>query len=72
LRTILEMIKTTDNKNPNEMLEKFMSAQEPQPVQAENTSVVEDDMHLMDDRTPGEVAKTEEDVDLYNIKNFSL
>jgi ParB family transcriptional regulator, chromosome partitioning protein len=32
----------------------------------------EDDLHLMDDRTPSEIEKTEEDVDLYNIKNFSV
>jgi ParB family chromosome partitioning protein len=82
LRTILDMIKATDNRNPNEMLEKFMSSQEPaalvQPAsmstenQILNTSPIEDDLHLVDDRTPGEVAKTEEDLDLYNIKNFSL
>jgi len=33
---------------------------------------VEDDLHLMDDRTGEEIKKAEEDVDLYNISNFSV
>jgi hypothetical protein len=33
---------------------------------------IEDDIHLMDDRTNEEIKKSEEDVDLYNINNFSL
>jgi len=28
--------------------------------------------HLMDDRTPDEVKKAEEDADLYSFKNFSI
>ena len=35
-------------------------------------SNLDTDSHLMDDRTQEEVKKAEEDVDLYNIKNFSL
>ena len=34
--------------------------------------LTEDDLHLMDDRTPDEIEKSEVDVDLYNIKNFSV
>jgi hypothetical protein len=33
---------------------------------------IEDEIHLMDDRTNEEIKKAEEDVDLYNINNFSL
>lgn len=33
---------------------------------------VEDDLHLMEDRTKEEIQKAEEEADLYNIKNFSL
>ncbi len=32
----------------------------------------ENDIHLVDDRTEEEIEKTEEDIDLYNIKNFSV
>jgi ParB family chromosome partitioning protein len=80
LRTILEIIKSQETKSPNEMLEKFMSTQGPAiPTgtsfadnQDQNLVLAEDDLHLIDDRTPDEVEKTEEDVDLYNIKNFSV
>lgn len=34
--------------------------------------LVEDDLHLMEDRTKEEIQKAEEEADLYNIKNFSL
>ena len=65
LHTILNLIKPSDNKNPNSMLDKFIANQEPQ-VETVN------DTHLIDDRTKQETDKTEEDIDLYNIKNFSI
>lgn len=79
LHTILEIIKS-DGKNPNAMLEKFLASQQststpvatPTEVVPENIIAVEDDLHLIDDRTNSEIAKAEEEVDLYNIKNFSL
>ena len=72
LRTILDIIKTSKGaENPNKMLENFMASQESQ-IPVETNIAVEDDLHLIDDRTKEEIAKTEEDVDLYNIKNFSL
>lgn len=71
LHTILDTIRS-EAKNPNAMLERFISSQ-PQPV---STAVAqmeqEDDLHLIDDRTNEEIKQTEEDIDLYNIKNFSL
>ncbi len=83
LRTILEMIKSRDgNTNPNAMLEKFMASQAPEGTvitKEVTTSMpdidrvdIEDDLHLIDDRTRAEAAKTEEDIDLYNIDNFSI
>jgi len=33
---------------------------------------IQDDIHLVDDRTNDEIKKAEEDVDLYNINNFSV
>ena len=65
LHTILNLIKTSDERNPNSMLDKFIANQEPQ-VETVN------DIHLIDDRTKQEIDKTEEDIDLYNIKNFSI
>lgn len=85
LHTILELIKTSDNKNPNSMLDKFVASQEAKNNQTISTSkedtsdttiepidTSEDDSHLIDDRTKQEIEKTEEDIDLYNIKNFSI
>ena len=79
LHTILSLIKSTEDKDPNRMLDKFAASQEIQPEVIISTSdslpsdvINEDDMHLIDDRTKQEIEKTEEDIDLYNIKNFSI
>jgi ParB family chromosome partitioning protein len=79
LHTILGLIKSSENPNPNAMLDKFAASQEPQSeiiISSPETLVdgieVEDDIHLIDDRTNQEVQKAEEDIDLYNIKNFSI
>ena len=65
LHTILGLIKTSEENNPNRMLDKFIASQEPEPE-------LEDDIHLIEDRTNEEIKKAEEDIDLYNIKNFSI
>jgi len=79
LHTILNLIKSTENGNPNAMLDKYAASQEPEVVISataeipnEMTLIEEGDSHLVDDRTKEEVKKAEEDIDLYNIKNFSL
>lgn len=84
LHTILELIKTSDNKNPNSMLDKFVASQEAKNneiipkvedvsmVTEQGADILEDDSHLIDDRTKQEIEKAEEDIDLYNIKNFSI
>lgn len=78
LHTILNIIKNSENKSPTEMLDKFIASKQPEIKQAEekaeetNEKVEEDDIHLIDDRTEEEIKKTEEDIDLYNIKNFSV
>jgi len=75
LRTILGLIKSTENKDPNEMLNKFAESQGPisnpaiPSVEEANTK---DDLDLLDDRTKEEKEKGEEEIDLYNIKNFSI
>ncbi|MBK5215387.1 MAG: ParB/RepB/Spo0J family partition protein [Candidatus Pacebacteria bacterium] len=83
LHTILGLIKSSEDKNPNAMLDKFEASQESNSAEinvsieqnisdvAEDLDIFKDD-HLVDDRTKEEVVKTEEDVDLYNIKNFSI
>jgi len=85
LHTILGLIKSSDNKNPNSMLDKFIASQEPQAENIsssdgnddgskieDNVSETVEDINLMEDRTKEEIKKAEEDVDLYNIKNFSI
>lgn len=70
LRTILDIIKNRKEMigNPNEMLEKYISKQEENKI--EPSPILEGE--LLDDRTEEEAKKTEEEVDLYNIKNFSI
>ena len=80
LRTILDVIKSKNadgNSNPNLMLEKFMAKQEVNNSNVDikenpNELAQEDDVHLIDDRDQDEIEKGEVDVDLYNIKNFSV
>lgn len=83
LHTILGLIKTGETQNPNSMLDKFIASQEAKvepTISTENTNEEktieetkeEDNIHLIDDRTDQEIEKTEEDLDLYNIKNFSV
>lgn len=79
LRTILDLIKNSENKNPNAMLDKYMASQESEVIISapdenlnENDQNITEDEHLIDDRTDQEILKTEEDIDLYNIKNFSI
>ncbi len=82
LHTILNMIKNSEEKNPNRMLDNFIAQhsepqvfeQEPKDEEVKNEQEIktEDNHHLIDDRTKEEIEKTEEDIDLYNIKNFSL
>lgn len=77
LHTILNIIKTNENRNPSEMLDKFI-ANNPEVMNNQSSTTTEeakeeeDNIHLIDDRTNEEIKKTEEDVDLYNIKNFSI
>jgi len=77
LHTILNLIKSTDDGNPNAMLDKFEANQIPEIIVSDQDEIVivenqEDDAHLVEDRTKEEIKKTEEDIDLYNIKNFSI
>jgi ParB family transcriptional regulator, chromosome partitioning protein len=75
LRTILEVFKANNGGNRNAMLENFIASQGVVPVamdHAERAEIDTEEIKALDDRTPEEAAKTEEDLDLYNISNFSL
>jgi ParB family chromosome partitioning protein len=81
LYTILNLIKTSDERNPNSMLDKFIQSQTGQvenniekkeSILGGEVNKDDDTLHLIDDRSKQEISKTEEDVDLYNIKNFSI
>jgi len=80
LHTILNLIKPNEGNNPNSMLDKFIASQEPKTetiiieddTLPNDTDSVDNNTHLIDDRTNEEVKKTEEDIDLYNINNFSI
>lgn len=72
LRTILNLIKSSDEKNHNSMLNNFIASRESQIESSISTNDADTDTHLIDDRTKQEAEKTEEDIDLYDIKNFSI
>lgn len=88
LRSILEILKTNKKNSPNLMLENFINAQKQNAENTENTQIrgVSDlstpdtnssqievaEIFLPEDRTREEIAKSEEDADLYNISNFSI
>ena len=66
LHTILDLLKSNEKKNPNEMLDQF-----------EKTTIVEsttteEPPKISEDENPGEQAKTDDDEDLYSISNFSV
>jgi ParB family chromosome partitioning protein len=77
LHTILDLIKPGDANNSNSMLKKYIASQEKKDENEKVTAPIDipevvEDEHLIDDRTGDEIKKSEEEVDLYNIKNFSL
>lgn len=77
LQTILELLKNNQEKNPNEMLERFIQKKDEEtPEQVlENPvlpDVYEESVEMLDDRSLTEVRESEEETDLYNIKNFSI
>lgn len=73
LRTILDIIKNQKESqgNPNEMLEKYISKQMENKIE-ESAPLADGEGELLDDRSEDEKKKAEEEVDLYNINNFSI
>lgn len=75
LHTILEIIKSDGGKNPNEMLKQFIANQEkenPLEIPKQEETEENEGIDSLDDRDKEEIKKDEEEVDLYNIKNFSV
>ncbi|MCX6753746.1 MAG: ParB/RepB/Spo0J family partition protein [Candidatus Nomurabacteria bacterium] len=87
LRTILDIIKSKVDEvgNPNKMLDSFISQKESEAkvvdiiieapklaTAGSNLDSIENELNLLEDRTNEEIKKAEEEVDLYNINNFSL
>ena len=73
LHTILDIVKLSKSKNPNEMLENFIAKEEEKnPIVSENFKKEEEVVNTEEDRTKEEIKKAEEEADLYNIKNFSV
>lgn len=65
---IVELLKTNTQKNPNEMMENFISQQQPEEISSEEIKIEE----VVDDRNQEEKKKDETEIDLYSIKNFSI
>jgi ParB family transcriptional regulator, chromosome partitioning protein len=66
LRTILESIKASEAKSPSDMLDNFISLQDP-----ERPVVVREEI-IIDEENAGQKEEKNEDEGLYNIKNFSI
>lgn len=65
LKTILDVISNTEKSNLS-MLEKYESTVEKAPIESK------EEVEILDDRSTDEIKKSEEDTDLYNLKNFSI
>lgn len=83
LKQILDLLESNQKKKPYEMLEKFENIKNadnvpentvPSDTQIHNTEETPEELpvEMLDDRTKEEEVKSEEETDLYNIKNFSL
>ena len=77
LKMIIELLKSNQEKSPQEMMERFINQQEQkEPKNLEKMIAAippeEEDIAMSDDRTKEEIKQAEEEEDLYSIKNFSI
>ena len=77
LKMIIELLKSNQEKSPQEMMERFINQQEQkEPKNLEEMIAAippeEEDIAMSDDRTKEEIKQAEEEEDLYSIKNFSI
>lgn len=85
LRTIFQAIQSKESLGKNHLLENHIAKNpessdsavnldrgEQQNIDIGELGLSEEEISLLDDRSKDEMAKSEEDADLYNISNFSL
>ena len=73
LYEILEMLKSNKEKTPSAMIDKFLSEnKEILSDQANEHRTHKEESTMLEDRTIDEIRESENDEDLYNLKNFSL
>lgn len=70
LRSILDSIKSSQEKSPTEMLDNYIASQGGMETKASESVDVKEETNILDDRSTEE--KADDDIDLYNIKNFSI
>ncbi|HOO48061.1 MAG TPA: hypothetical protein PLV35_01475, partial [Candidatus Paceibacterota bacterium] len=70
--TILGLIKDRQDQNPNSMLDNYIASQQKNDSFSGEVAKDESEEAPLDDRSLDEIEKAEEDVDLYNINNFSI
>jgi len=70
LRSILESIKTAKDKSPTEMLDNYIASQGGVNIPTVEGIDEKEETKILDDRSAEE--KSDDDIDLYNIKNFSI
>ncbi|MEK7390807.1 MAG: ParB/RepB/Spo0J family partition protein [Patescibacteria group bacterium] len=68
LRTILDLLKTNQIRDPNELLDKHIASQNRKPADVAPSGFVPPE--FIDDRSP--VEKRKDDEELYSVANFSL
>ena len=70
LRSILDSIKTAKEKSPTEMLDNYIASQGGVNIPTVEGIDEKEETKILDDRSAEE--KSDDDIDLYNIKNFSI
>ena len=70
LRSILDSIKSSQEKSPTEMLDNYIASQGGMETKVSESVDVKEETNILDDRSVEE--KADDDIDLYNIKNFSI
>jgi len=70
LRSILESIKTAKDKSPTEMLDNYIASQGGVNIPTVEGIDEKEETKILDDRSAEE--RSDDDIDLYNINNFSI
>lgn len=68
LKSLLEIIQTSTNKDPNESLKKFEAGL----AEAVSMPIAPEEAGPTDDRSPAQKAEEEKEEDIYSVSNFSI